>query len=177
MYKRQSFRPHPQLTPSRLEILTQALISFQKATEAFILLLPFQPIKDLEIAEFIHQKLPDNSQILTIEDPRVLKGVFRGVEMVIGMRFHSLIMGAAEKCRCFAISYDPKVSQLMTDLEMPGWELSELPEDANLISQIWIDNYINGEGLLLDRIEFFRQRSLIHQEVLRSVLEGIENRE
>ena len=166
-----SLRPHPQLTPLHLATLTQALISFQKATQAFILLLPFQPIKDLKIAEFIHQKLPDNSKILAIEDPRVLKGIFRGVEMVIGMRFHSLIMGAAEECRCFAISYDPKVSQLMTDLEMPGWELSELPEDANLISKIWIDNYANGEALLSDRIEFFRERSLIHQEVLRSFLE------
>jgi len=39
--------------------------------------------------------------------------------MAIGMRFHSLIMAAAE-C-CFALSYDPKVSQLMEELAMPGW--------------------------------------------------------
>ncbi|MGD1701218.1 polysaccharide pyruvyl transferase CsaB [Dapis sp. BLCC M229] len=168
-----SLRPHPQLTSSRLATLTQALISFQKATQAFILLLPFQPMKDLKIAEFVHQRLPDDSKVLTIEDPRVLKGIFRGVEMVIGMRFHSLIMGAAEECRCFAISYDPKVSQLMIDLEIPGWELSELPEDANLISKVWIENYANGEGLLRDRIDFFRERSLIHQEVLRSFLGGV----
>lgn len=165
-----SLRPHPQLTPLRLATLTRALISLQKATQAFILLLPFQPMKDLKIAEFIHQKLPDDSKILTIEDPRVLKGIFRGVEMVIGMRFHSLIMGSVEKCRCFAISYDPKVSQLMTDLEMPGWELSELPEEANFISQTWINNYANGEALLSDRIDFFREQSLIHKEVLHSVL-------
>lgn len=165
-----SLRPHPQLTPVRLATLTQALVSFQKATQAFILLLPFQPMKDLKIAEFIHQKLPDHSKILTIEDPRVLKGVFRGVEMVIGMRFHSLIMGAAAECRCFAISYDPKVSQLMAELEIPGWELVELPEDANLISKIWIDNYANGEALSEARIEFFVERSLIHQEVLYSAL-------
>lgn len=162
-------RPHPQLTPARLAILTQALVSFQKATKAFILLLPFQPIKDLKIAEFIHQKLPNHSKILSIEDPRVLKGVFRGVEMVIGMRFHSLIMGSAEECRCFAISYDPKVSQLMTELEMPGWELAELPEDANLISKMWIENYANGDALFPERINFLRERSLIHQEVLFSI--------
>ncbi len=165
-----SLRPHPQLTSARLATLTNALISFQKATEAFILLLPFQPIKDLKIAEFIHHKLPDHSRILTIEDPRVLKGVFRGVEMVIGMRFHSLIMGSATECRCFGISYDPKVSQLMAELEIPGWELDELPEDANLISKTWIDNYANGEALSEARIEFFVERSLIHQELLSSAL-------
>ncbi|NES06092.1 MAG: polysaccharide pyruvyl transferase CsaB, partial [Okeania sp. SIO2F4] len=46
----------------------------------------------------------------------------------------------------------------------------ELPEDVNLISKTWIDNYGNGEALLRDRIEFFREEALIHQEVLRSVL-------
>ncbi|WP_293137927.1 hypothetical protein [Okeania sp. SIO3I5] len=63
----------------------------------------------------------------------------------------------------------------MTDLEMPGWELSELPEDANLISKIWIDCYANGEALLSDRIEFFRERALIHQEVLNSFLGGVRS--
>ena len=53
---------------------------------------------------------------------------------------------------------------------MPGWNLSELPESANLMSKIWIDNYVNGEALLSDRIEFFRERALIHQEVLHSAL-------
>ncbi len=165
-----SLRPHPLLTPVRLATLTQALVSFQKATQAFILLLPFQPIKDLKIAESIQEKLPNDSNILRIEDPRVLKGIFRSVEMVIGMRFHSLIMGAGAECRCFAISYDPKVSQLMTELEIPGWELAQLPEDANLMSKIWIENYANGEALFPDRIEFLRGRSLIHREVLYSAL-------
>ena len=53
---------------------------------------------------------------------------------------------------------------------MPGWELSELPEDPNLISKTWIENYVNGDVLLSDRIAFFRERSLIHKEVLHSVL-------
>jgi len=39
------------------------------------------------------------------------------------MRFHSLIMAAAEGCRCFALSYDLKVSQLMEELAMPGSEI------------------------------------------------------
>jgi polysaccharide pyruvyl transferase WcaK-like protein len=33
---------------------------------------------------------------------------FQEIEMVIGMRYHSLIMAAAEGCRCFAISYESK---------------------------------------------------------------------
>ncbi|MFZ1026748.1 MAG: polysaccharide pyruvyl transferase CsaB [Limnoraphis robusta] len=164
-----TLRPHPQLTPERLSVLTQALVSFQKATQAFILLLPFQLSQDLAIAQLLHRAIPDQSQILTLEDPRQLKGVFRGVEMVIGMRFHSLIMAATEECRCFALSYDPKVTQLMEELELPGWELSQLPTDANVISKSWLECYANGDALSTAKIEFLVERSQIHQEVLHSV--------
>jgi len=60
------------------------------------LLVPFQRTQDLAIAQAIQPQLPGANQILCLEDPRALKGVFRGVEMAIGMRFHSLIMAAAK---------------------------------------------------------------------------------
>lgn len=167
-----NLRAHSTLTPQRLATLIQALVDFQKATRTFILLLPFQVSQDLPIAQLIHKAIPNASHILTLENPRELKGVFRGVEMIIGMRLHSLIMAAAEECRCFALSYDPKVTQLMTQLEMAGYLLSELPEDANTISKAWIETYANGDALSLAKIEFMRERAMIHQEVLQQVLQS-----
>lgn len=165
-----TLRSHPQLTPARLENLTRALVSFQKATETFIVLLPFQKSEDLEIAREIEPHLPGVSQIMSLEEPEVLKGVYRGVEMNIGMRLHSLIMGAAEGCRCFAISYDPKVNRLMEDTDMPGWDLANLPDDPNVISKTWIEYYANGEAISKDKIKFLLDRALIHREVLHSAL-------
>jgi len=104
-----TLRSHPQLTATRLANFTRALIDFQTATQTCILLVPFQRTQDLAIA-CDSAPVAGANQILCLEDPRALKGVFRGVEMAIGMRFHSLIMAAAEGCRCFALSYDPKVS-------------------------------------------------------------------
>ncbi|HEY9859141.1 MAG TPA: polysaccharide pyruvyl transferase CsaB, partial [Candidatus Obscuribacterales bacterium] len=146
-----ALRSHSSLTPERLATLTQALVDFQKATETCILLVPFQPAQDLAIAETIQPQLPGPSKILSLSDPQQLKGVFRGVEMAIAMRYHGLIMAAAEGCRCFALSYDPKVSQLMSELEIPGWDLvggsphPVMPDDAHVISQTWIECYANGE--------------------------------
>ncbi|NES70308.1 MAG: polysaccharide pyruvyl transferase CsaB, partial [Okeania sp. SIO2D1] len=108
-----TLRPHPQLTPQRLANLTQALQQFQQATNACILLIPFQLSQDSAIAQSIASQLLGSKQIISLEEPGKLKSVFKGVEMVIGMRLHSLIMAAAEACRCFALSYDPKVSLLM----------------------------------------------------------------
>ena len=166
-------RSHRLLTAKRLEILTKALVSFQTATRAFILLLPFQASQDLAIVESLHQAIPNHSKILTLSDPRQLRGVFQGVEMTIGMRLHSLIMAAAAECRCFALSYDPKVTQLMEELEFPGWELSQLPESANIISKAWLECYANGEALSPDRIDFLANRAKIHQEVLQSICRSL----
>lgn len=169
-----TLRAHPQLTPQRLQNLTRALVTFQKATGAFILLVPFQPSKDLEIARTLHQQLMGTSQIVCLDDPRELKGLFQGVEMAIGMRFHSLIMAASQGCRCFALSYDPKVSQLMAELEIPGWEIEEMPDNPNEISQAWLEYYVNGDPLSADRIDSSIDRALMHRELLRQTLRSIK---
>ena len=161
-----SLRSHPQLTPKRINVLTQALVDFQKATGTCILLVPFHPERDQAIAKAIASQLSDPHQIITLEDPRELKGLFRGVEMAIAMRYHGLVMAAAAECRCFAISYDPKVSQLMEQLNLPGWELEQLPDDPHLISQTWLEHYANGEALTTVQIQSLVDRALMHQEIL-----------
>lgn len=165
-----TLRAHPELTPQRLGNLTKALVDFQKATETYILLIPFQKSKDLAIAQAIQPALKDVSQIITEEDPIVLKGLYRGVEMTIGMRLHSLIMAASEGSRCFALSYDPKINRLMEEIEIPGWDIDKLPDDANVMSTAWMDYFANGEALSDDKIKFLTDRALIHKEVLQKAL-------
>ncbi|ABA22982.1 Polysaccharide pyruvyl transferase [Trichormus variabilis ATCC 29413] len=165
-----TLRNHPQLTAPRLANLTQALVSLQKSTQAFILLLPFQKSEDLAIAQAIQPQLKDVSEIVCIEDPQILKGVFRGVEMAIGMRLHSLIMAASEGCRCFALSYDPKINRLMEDLAIPGWDLANLPDNANVISKTWIDFYTNAQPLASEKITTLVEGAFMHRELLRKAL-------
>jgi polysaccharide pyruvyl transferase CsaB len=165
-----TLRSHPQLTAPRLERLTRALVDFQKATQTFIILLPFQKAQDYAIAQAIQPAIKDVSQIMCLEDPQILKGVFRGVEMAIGMRLHSLIMAASEGCRAFAISYDPKVNRLMEATDMPGWDLASLPEDPNVISKTWIEHYANGDPLSSDKIQYLLSRASIHREILYQAL-------
>lgn len=161
-----NLRAHAQLTPQRLAVLTEALIDFQQVTGACLLLVPFQASQDLAIAHSLASQLPGSHHIVTLEDPRELKGLFRAVEMAIGMRLHSLIMAAAEGCRCHALSYDPKVSQLMAELSLPGWELANLPTDCRVISRAWLDCYQQGESLSLTQIQSLREQALAHQKLL-----------
>jgi polysaccharide pyruvyl transferase CsaB len=165
-----TLRNHPQLTETRLANLTQALVNLQKETQAFILLLPFQKSEDLGIAEKIHTQLKDVSRVICSEDPQILKGVFRGVEMSIGMRLHSLIMAASEGSRCFALSYDPKVNRLMEDLDIPGWDLKNLPDDVDLISKTWINYYDNGASLSSEKIQSLVDKAFLHRDLLKEAL-------
>lgn len=165
-----TLRSHPLLTPQRLQNLTEGLINLQKTTEATILLIPFQLSQDLPISQAIHEQLPQTSHILTLEDPRLLKGVFQGVDLAIGMRLHSLIMAAAAGCRCFALSYDPKINQLMGQVDMPGWNLADIPSDALEITQTWLDAYHQGKFLSSEQIVGLSDRARRHQELLNSVL-------
>ena len=165
-----NLRSHSLLTSQRLKLLTTALKAFQEATNTLILLVPFQAEKDSAIANSLHKALGNKSQIISFDDPRQLKGLFQNVTMTIGMRLHSLIMAAAENSRCFALSYDPKVTQLMAECNLPGWELSDLPEESETITNTWVENYHNSTPLDTTTIKSLKDRASIHQEVLRENL-------
>lgn len=165
-----TLRSHPKLTNERLDTLTTALVDLQAATGSHILLVPFQPTTDMDIARQIRAELTDNSQVVTLTDPKQLKGLFQGVDLAIGMRYHSLIMAAAEGCKCWAISYDPKVSKLMTEIDLPGWELADIPTDASAITQAWQQHLETGTALSSQSLQTIAQKSLAHKDLLTAAI-------
>ena len=159
-------RSHPLLTPTRLQILVQAIKDFQSQSDSFILLVPFQPLQDEAIAQKVALELKQDYEIMSISHPQQLKGLFQKVTMAIGMRLHSLIMAAAEGCNCFALSYDPKVTQLMAEFKLPGYELNAMPNDSEIISTAWLKQLEGRQGIGSDMIGSLVERGLIHQQIL-----------
>lgn len=165
-----NLRSHSQLTDTILNNLIDALNLFQTATNTTILLIPFQKSKDLAIAKQINLKLKGENDIIMIENPRTLKGLFKQIKMTIGMRLHSLIMAAAEGSNCFALSYDPKVTTLMRELNLVGWTLPKIPEKPNLISDAWLKNYNQPQQLSIDDINSLQKKALLHKELLDNLI-------
>ena len=163
-------RSHPLLTPTRLQTLIQAIRDFQSRSNSYILLIPFQPSQDKAIAQQIAAKLTQDYTIVSVANSQQLKGLFQQVKMAIAMRLHGLIMAAAEGCSCFALSYDPKVTRLMSELDLPGYELADLPLDGRTISNAWLENYIQESAIQPILIQSLRDRALIHQQLLRKVM-------
>ncbi|MDS3860754.1 polysaccharide pyruvyl transferase CsaB [Thermosynechococcaceae cyanobacterium BACA0444] len=159
-------RPHSSLTSAGLSRLTEALIDFQKATDTFILLVPFQKSKDVPLATLLQAHLPKVSQTVYLENPQQLKGLFETVQMTIAMRLHALIMAAAAGSKCFALSYDPKVQVLAQELTLPHWILPDLPNTASEMTQAWLDLYSYGQALSPQRIQGICQATKTHQKAL-----------
>jgi polysaccharide pyruvyl transferase CsaB len=167
-----TLRLHPELTNDRLDTLIVALADLQAATAAQILLVPFQPTTDVDIAKQIQAEIGDNSQMVILSDPKQLKGLFQGVDLAIGMRYHSLIMAVAEGCKSWAISYDPKVTKLMAEVNIPGCDIKELPTDPKLISQAWQQQLATGSTLNTQALKILYQNSLTHRELLAAAING-----
>ena len=164
-----NLRRHSSMTRDRLDTLITALVQFQEATATSFLLIPFQMSQDLDLANAIAARLTGNYQIVQESDPRKLKGLFQGVDLTIGMRLHSLIMAASEGSRCSALSYDPKVSRLMLEAHMSGWELTDLPDDPALISQTWKKIYTEKVPLSDSQRQAIIKQTLDHKSVLEKV--------
>lgn len=158
-------RAHPLLTPARIAILQQALVQLQAATQAYVVLLPFQRGADETLAQQLQACLPESSEVLYIAEPRQLKGVFRGMALAIAMRLHGAIVAAAEGVPTFGLSYDPKVSQLLQELELPGYELAQLPDDPGSIARAWARHF-QGPGLPAEQLETLHNQALTHAHLL-----------
>ena len=73
-------------------------------------------------------------------------------------------------CKCWAISYDPKVTKLITEIAIPGWELVDIPTDAKTITQAWQQHLATGSALSYESIHTLKQRSLIHRDLLAAAI-------
>ena len=169
-------RDHHTLTQTRLTAIAQALRHLQLATQASILLIPFQPVVDRPIADHIAQHLSGSYRILQTENPSQLKGIFQQVNWTLAMRLHGVIMAAAEGSRCFALSYDPKVMVLAEELGIPVWDLTgdrpdlAMPDDPETLGRIWLEDFLGNQGLSPIKIQSYRDRALMHRDILHQAL-------
>ncbi|MBF2098321.1 MAG: polysaccharide pyruvyl transferase CsaB [Gloeomargaritaceae cyanobacterium C42_A2020_066] len=163
-------RPHAWLTPAWIATLTEALAQLQRATGAHLWLIPFQPSTDTALAQALHAALPHNSQVLIETDVHRLRGLFDHVNLVLGMRYHSLVMGAAAGRPCIGLSYDPKVSRLVQECGLLGWFLADSPPPAQDLAAAWVQYYASPPSQTT--YQDWVARALSHQQLLHHTLGG-----
>jgi polysaccharide pyruvyl transferase CsaB len=162
-------RNHPDLTSERLATFIEALQQFQLATGGYILCVPFQNT-DVQLAQQISDRLRGSSQVVVIEDPQKLMGLFETVQFTIAMRLHGALMAAASGSKVWGLIYDPKVAYLLQQIDAPGCELRDLPNQPAALCQKWLDHYTQGVALSDIQRSSWAERAALNSEILKQVL-------
>lgn len=161
-----NLRSHASLTPEKITVICHALTTLQTQLNASIILVPFQRSQDQAIAEQLYHALAEPKTIVALTRPEQFKSLFTQVDWLIGMRLHSLIMAAAVGCPCFALSYDPKVTQLQQQCQLAGLDLTHFSLDAAQLTEQWLTAFHQRQGLTLEQQNEIQQQVEQHHQLL-----------
>ncbi len=96
------------------------------------LLLSMEPNRDDAITAQALEKMQAPAVLLPpIPNGQVLCGLMRQTELVVSMRLHALVFACSQYTRVVGISYDPKVSGFLRDLDSDTWlELKDMTTES-----------------------------------------------
>ncbi|MEB3226578.1 MAG: polysaccharide pyruvyl transferase CsaB [Synechococcus sp.] len=164
-----NLRSHHTLTPKKIAVLGEALKQFQQQHQASLIFVPFQKSQDEAIAQQLYDLVAEPKTILSPCQPQEYKGLFPQVDFLIGMRLHSLILAAAA-CPCFALCYDPKVTQLQQQCAIPGLDLEQLTLDATAIADQWTKAFHHQQSLTPTQQQILQTQVQAHADILTAIL-------
>jgi polysaccharide pyruvyl transferase CsaB len=101
-------------------ILAQALDELAVKTKAQIIFIPFQFPQDAEASREIMKMMKEKAVLIFREcRPREIMGLISFMDLMIGMRLHSLIFAVNCAVPAVGLSYDPKVQSFMEEVSLP----------------------------------------------------------
>lgn len=124
-----SLRLWHELTAERLSALADCLnaLAQQHENSVCFKLLPFQKKEDTELLENFAKQLKASSRVsvVMVSPDEVLESL-AGCDVVLGMRFHSLILGLLFNVPVYGLVYDPKVASLLSLFNLKGTTIAGL---------------------------------------------------
>ncbi len=110
-----------------LDVFARALIRFHEATPVPIVFVTTQH-HDVDLTRALMERLPANVPTALIDnrqyDHAAIKGILRHLDLLCGMRLHSLILASAEYTPIVGITYQPKVGSYFRELGLGERTLS-----------------------------------------------------
>lgn len=93
--------------------------------------LPMHRPWDLELAERMAAQIGQGARVMREPvDPREMLALIGSLRLLVGMRLHALIFAATEGVPLVALTYDPKVSAFVRELDQPLLDLAGLTVDS-----------------------------------------------
>jgi polysaccharide pyruvyl transferase WcaK-like protein len=115
-------------------------------------------------------------EVITHEDPRLLKGVLSKASFVIGSRFHALVGALSSGVPCIGVGWSHKYQALFNDFDCPGLLLSDLNCDKALSSMIDTLALSQERECLIERINKARELQREQTEEMWGLVESAISR-
>lgn len=117
------------LTKANLPVETLAGLAdnLAETLKAKIVFIPCQRSTDIDVINQVMNKMSAQAAVISKEyRPTELLGIITQMDLVIGMRLHSLIFAALAKVPAIGLAYDPKVSSFMAEVSLPCFDVENL---------------------------------------------------
>ena len=114
-----------------------------------VVFLPFHYPEDVEAGQSIANLMKQSAVVLCENyDPKDTMAILKNADVIMGMRLHSLIMGAALLKPMVGLSYDPKVSSFMQLLRQQDCYAVDSVEASQLVrSMIRLEQQTDQERI------------------------------
>jgi polysaccharide pyruvyl transferase CsaB len=136
-----------------VEGLAAACDSIAESTGAQLVFIPMQPPGDVAISTAVAAAMKRNDSARIVQEPllpREALGLVGSMDVLVAMRLHALIFAAAAGgVPIVALSYDPKVTQLMEGLEQGTFKFELDAFDAERTAQAVTGTLEQGEESLV----------------------------
>ncbi len=158
-----------------LDQLAAALNQFSQTKNIKFILFPMHQGSDEEISYSLKNKLKAEAEIYNLpEAPEKAVKEFSQLDLFIGVRLHSLIFALLNQIPLLALSYDPKIEGLMSELDyLPLIKLENL-EAEKVVDKL---EYIFAEKYSLRKkiAEFLKQKKTEVENFAELVLKEVDS--
>ncbi len=161
-----------------LDVFAEAITAFHRFNPVPVVFVTTQH-HDFEISEALMKRLPGDIKTALIDnryhDHSVIKGVLRHLDLLCGMRLHSLIMASAEHTPVIGITYQPKVAYYFNELKMQEFTLSFDNFDADQLRDHLLAGWAERENIrnrLKSRIPELQARAAWSASLVASLERG-----
>ncbi|UMZ75086.1 polysaccharide pyruvyl transferase CsaB [Natranaerofaba carboxydovora] len=134
-----------------------------------IIFIPFKHLDDLEISQYAMKKAEENNleakMIKNNYTPEEVLGIISEMDILIGVRLHSLIFSAIGNTLPLGISYDPKVDAFLEQLELDSIsDIDSLDYNSSFEN---IERYLQEKTYIKKEIKY--QKELIRERAAENI--------
>ncbi|HAI21760.1 MAG TPA: polysaccharide pyruvyl transferase CsaB [Clostridiales bacterium UBA8153] len=134
-----------------LKVLAEALDQAVRRTGLKVLFIPMHGEADRRCARETTALMKHPAQVLQgTYSPSELLGLVGTAQLLVGMRFHALVFAVSQAVPAAAIVYDPKVSALVSELELAqaGYATALDPEQVSgTVEKLYLERATSRERL------------------------------